>query len=99
MHKYVFGFNMAKETDYELLSVLYSRKMTRSNFQRIRNEFKRQTGKDLCDHVTFAKKDMIRKINDMLPSQKADKLRTDLFKLIDYSIIGGFCVRKEEKMK
>lgn len=92
------GSTLAKETNYEqLLTVLYSRKMTRSNFERIRTEFKKQTGHDLCEHVSFAKKDMMRKIDVMKPQDKADKLRTDLFKLIDYSMISQYCKRKGEE--
>lgn len=81
--------------DYEqLLTVLYSRKMTRSNFEKIRRKFKEQTGSDLCSHVDFAGKAMAKQIAELPVEKKADQLRTMMFKLVDYEIFEGFCKRE-----
>lgn len=78
--------------NYEQLStVLYSRKMTRSNFEKIRRKFKEQTGSDLCSHVDFASKAMAKQIAELPVQKKADQLRTMMFKLVDYEVWGSFC--------
>lgn len=83
--------------DYEqLLTVLYSRKMTRTNFEKICSNFKKQTGSDLCDHVDFASKAMMKQINELPVAKKADQLRTMMFKLVDYEVWGGFCKTKSK---
>ena len=85
---------MSENGEYEqVLTQLYSRKMTRKAFGEIRADYKRQTGKDLCSVVSVAHKRMITKISGLPTEKLEDKLRTDMFKLSDYSAWLKFCHR------
>lgn len=84
--------------DYEhILTQLYSRKATRKAFEMIRKDFnKAHKEADLCKVIERAQTDIMRKINDDFTSRKdiGTSLRTDAFKLIDYSSWLRFCNTK-----
>ena len=85
-------------TDYEnILTQLYSRKATRKAFNMIRTDFNNAHPKtDLCKVIEKAQADIMRKINDDFVSRKdiGTSLRTDAFKLIDFSSWLRFCSTK-----
>jgi len=80
-----------------ILTQLYSRKATRKAFGEIRADYKAKTGKDLCQVIAQARADMIEKISGLPREKLADKLRTDVFKLIDYSAWMRMCPVKEKE--
>lgn len=85
------------KADYEqIFTVLYSRKMTRTNFNKARREFKAQTGRDLCDLISAAQKGIITKVKGLKPRELGPKLRTDMFKLIDYTTWMKYCKTKKK---
>lgn len=88
---------MAEDTEYEqILTQLYSRKATRKAFTMIRDDYKKATGGNLCKVVKKAQDDIMKKINNDYDSGKdiGTSLRTDAFKLIDFSSWLRFCTVK-----
>ena len=87
---------MAEERDYEhILTQLYTRKLTRKSFDMIRSDFKQKTGQDLCIEIRQAQEQLIRDIQKLTPSEKGQKLRTHLYKMIDYGTYLRFCPVKK----
>ena len=82
--------------DITTLLSLYPKKLNKSSFGKIRSEYKRQTGHDICDKIGIARKGTISEIDKMNPEKLPKDLRVSLFKLLDYSIFLGFCKRKQE---
>ena len=84
------------DDDYtnSILTQLYSRKATKKAFTMIARDYKKATGKDLCQVVRRAQSEISQKIaEDASQSDKfiAGGLRTDMFKLIDYSTWLKYC--------
>lgn len=83
--------------DYQnILTQLYSRKLTRKAFTMIRDDFKAKTGKDLCNIVAEAQDEIIKDIVDTPAGRKGADVRTRMFKLTDYSSWMRYCPRKEK---
>lgn len=80
-----------------ILTQLYSRKATKKAFLMIAGDFKKESGKDLCDVIRAAQKEIIKDINNIPSGEKGKRARTETFKLIDYSTWLRYCPVKREK--
>lgn len=89
------------ESDFvNILTHLYSRKASKKTFTAIRKVYKEQTGKDLCNVIRDAQTEAIKNIDKMPKGQLGTKVRTEAFKLIDYTTWIGYCpVPKGRKKK
>ena len=90
-----------REGDYEnILTQLYSRKATRKAFNMVRKNFEEAHPQiDFCKVIEKAQKDIMSKIRRDFDSRGdiGTSLRTDAFKLIDYSTWLRFCEGKKEE--
>ena len=78
-----------------ILTTLYSRKMNKANFNKIRKAFKEKTGQDLCKVVKVARSEIIADINAIPPGRLGRDLRTRMFKLTDYNTWMGYCKKRK----
>ena len=87
---------MAESRDYEYqLTQLYTRKLTKKAFSMIAADYKQQTGKDLCELLAEAQKEIINDIKNIPKGKIGSDTRTKLFKLTDYSTLIRYCPIKK----
>lgn len=78
------------------VEVEFPKKLNKQTFMKLRREYEKATGGDLCEVLGQAKSGVMNEIRDLPKDKVGDKLRTVLFKLVDYDYALGFCKRKKE---
>ena len=85
-----------EETRMSAVEVEFPKKLNKQSFSKLRREYGKATGGDLCEVLGQAKTEAMNEIRDLPKDKVGDKLRTVLFKLVDYDYALGFCKRRKE---
>lgn len=77
---------------------VFPKKLNRKSFGRLRQDYRRETGEDLCGVVDKAYRESLMNVAG-LTGRRAGDLRTWIFKLVDYENLRFYCKRSPTKKR
>lgn len=82
----------------EQCSFVFPKKLNRKSFGRLRKDYRRETGEDLCRVVDKAYRESLMSVAGLKGKRPKD-LRTWIFKLVDYENLRFYCKRSPSQPK